>query len=220
MTATELVLEDSGTALAERTLGGSPPTEASRPGGDAAPSVSPDDLLPSARWPMAVPIALTIAFLVLIAMRRLSLRTEGLVEDSEDFREALRIWHPVIFAANPTPRGVKRHHNRLRFHAMRLRPQAEQSDWIDRMFAGPDGPPAGSPTEIPDETLVALGALEARDAALLQELDESGEITTGTNKGKEISEAIYEFQESFRDAWPPTSEQVTAFRALSSSVRA
>jgi hypothetical protein len=50
-------------------------------------------------------------------------RRPGLViDDSPEFRDALEIWSPLIFAKEGTPRSVKRFLNRLRYVASRQRP--------------------------------------------------------------------------------------------------
>ncbi|MEW5771170.1 MAG: P-loop NTPase fold protein [Pseudomonadota bacterium] len=61
-------------------------------------------------------------------------------DDSRDFAATLLDWHPVILRGDPTPRGVKRFVNRVRFLAMmeQSQPEAER---------------------IPDPELVALAAL-------------------------------------------------------------
>ncbi len=98
----------------------------------------------------------------------LSQRPELIVKDSTDFRDALAAWHPVIHRAAPTPRELKRFLNRVRYFAMRQRPQEENSTvWqqIVRRFQGkatPQVSPAASDSKdrrIPEDLLVALAAL-------------------------------------------------------------
>jgi hypothetical protein len=102
------------------------------------------------------------------------------VEDSADFREALRIFNQAIFAANPTPRGVKRFENRLRYFAMRSRGDDRPPDWIDRLF-GRLGHRVRTEdhrqeVDIPEPTLVALGVIAALDAGLLRQATQSGDV--------------------------------------------
>jgi hypothetical protein len=73
------------------------------------------------------------------------------VSDSIPFRDALKLWTPIVFRASPTPRGVKQYKNMLRYQAMRLRARAPASG--DKPIAEPD--------------LVALGAISLADRHLL-----------------------------------------------------
>jgi hypothetical protein len=45
---------------------------------------------------------------------------DPVVRDSDEFTEALRLWHPLVVRGQ-SPRGVKRFHNRVRYYAMRQR---------------------------------------------------------------------------------------------------
>lgn len=76
------------------------------------------------------------------------------VTDSQPFRDALRRWNAVILAAAGTPRGVKQYKNLLRYQAMRGRNPATNRPDDDA---------------IPDQHLVALGAVARADRALLTE---------------------------------------------------
>ena len=150
---------------------------------DKVPVLGPDDLGPNLLGRLAVPFAALGLLSGLFLLRRSSAKTTGQIVDSAHFDAALTIWHPVIFATNPTPRGVKRHHNRLRFHAMRVRPREELPDWIDDMFAATvttkdkaEGEAEAitdsvvgkdAAAEMSEEKIVALGAIEALDPSLL-----------------------------------------------------
>ena len=72
--------------------------------------------------------------------------------DSQPFREALKLWNPVIFLAARTPRAVKQYKNMLRYQAMRLRALQATGDANAR---------------IPEADLVALGAISLVDRAFL-----------------------------------------------------
>jgi hypothetical protein len=67
------------------------------------------------------------ALCVPVALLGRRLFTETVVDDSPHFREALRIWGPLIALRRRTPRAVKRFMNRLRFLAMRLRDIEEEN---------------------------------------------------------------------------------------------
>lgn len=118
---------------------------------------------PASSWllllpPTAVLIALALWFSrnrwlpwlhgkgVLPALRR-ALGQADRGSDKPEFGEALLDWHPVILLGDPTPRGVKRFVNRVRFLAMmeQSQPEAER---------------------IPDTLLVALAALHHARLAL------------------------------------------------------
>jgi photosystem II stability/assembly factor-like uncharacterized protein len=62
-----------------------------------------------------------IVLIVIGGIVRLSIERAKLEQDSKDFRIALRQWHPLIYAANATPRSMKRCVNRVRYYAMRQR---------------------------------------------------------------------------------------------------
>jgi photosystem II stability/assembly factor-like uncharacterized protein len=62
-----------------------------------------------------------ILLIVVCGIVRLSIERAKLEQDSKDFRTALRQWHPLLYAANATPRSMKRCVNRVRYYAMRQR---------------------------------------------------------------------------------------------------
>ncbi|HEX7681622.1 MAG TPA: P-loop NTPase fold protein, partial [Thermoanaerobaculia bacterium] len=62
-----------------------------------------------------------IVLIVIFGIVRLSIERAKLEQDSKDFRTALRQWHPLLYAANATPRSMKRCVNRVRYYAMRQR---------------------------------------------------------------------------------------------------
>jgi hypothetical protein len=128
-------------------------------------------------------------------------------DDSADFVAALNAWHDVIVHGDPTPRGIKRFVNRVRFLAM-----LEEAQKEDR---------------IPDDMLVALAALhhahvrlpddiaqlaeQAQWASLDEEFDEAEgkEAVQVGSANKAVSEAIGSMH-----SWPPTQTQWDRFRRL------
>ncbi|HYR30047.1 MAG TPA: P-loop NTPase fold protein [Thermoanaerobaculia bacterium] len=117
------------------------------PPGDAIPGEVRPHWLPN--WPM--PLFFVVLILVAAALRN---RKPGLiVHDSEEFVAALEAWQPLIFAKHRTPRSLKRFINRVRYLAMRQRPQADET----------------VPDEMPESALVAMAAMaQAPDGPALQ----------------------------------------------------
>lgn len=172
----------------------------------------------------------SLGFIViaLIVLQRMTAVHEDKVEDSESFRAALAIWHPAVFAADPTPRGVKRHQNRLRLQAMRLRPLHEKPDLIDSWFSkavrseeeesDPDKP------DISEPKLVALGGV----AALFENIpswstEDGGTIETTADETEAKKIAIIErcrknFKAKFSTDWPPKQKDIDAFKSLRQSL--
>ena len=74
-----------------------------------------------ATWPTRL---LTGVFFVLLATWAVMLllrRAELQTDDSPEFRDALRDWHPWVVFRRHTPRTIKRYLNRVRYVAMRYR---------------------------------------------------------------------------------------------------
>ncbi len=67
----------------------------------------------------------------LLLVQAASRTVEPIVHDSQDFKEALDIWHDVIAIDCRTPRAFKRFVNRLRFSAMRIRPPGADPTHFD-----------------------------------------------------------------------------------------
>jgi hypothetical protein len=167
----------------------------------------------------------TIA-IILIVLRRITAVHEDKVEDSESFRAALAIWHPAVFAADPTPRGVKRHQNRLRLQAMRLRPLHEKPDLIDSWFSKAAKPEESDPDrpDISEPKLVALGGV----AALFENIPswstlDGGSIATTTDETEAKKIAIIDrcrknFKAKFSTDWPPKQKDIDAFNSLRQSL--
>jgi hypothetical protein len=129
------------------------------------------------------------------------------VNDSDDFVEALNVWHDVIAFGDPNPRGIKRFANRVRYLAMMESEQGEE--------------------RIPDALLVALGALH--HAGLSYAKDQSGDekIVVESEIDKETrkitfgqADATHPVLKTAMDAiaktkdWPPTDAQLLRFKQL------
>jgi len=250
----------SATAAAAAAPAAQPPAPAAAiSGGPAAPAAGEEAAVATAPTVTAAeitvhpllpytPFLLPAMALVLVgfwvAGRLLAVR-EVVVEDSADFRQALRIFNKTIFAASPTPRGVKRFENRLRYFAMRSRGDDRPPDWIDHLF-GRLGQRVRKEeqreeVDIPEPTLVALGAIAGVDAEILKQASANGEpgidgvidmgllVDEETRGGDtsdaphreraELESAIEAFQRSFTGLWPPTGEQVRTFCDLSGTIR-
>ncbi|WP_284268960.1 KAP family P-loop NTPase fold protein [Bradyrhizobium iriomotense] len=164
-------------------------------------------------------VAIALLLILMLGARRITMAKEDKVEDSKDFRAALAVWHPAVFAADPTPRGIKRHQNRLRLQAMRLRPAHETPDLLDRWFA--IKPAAGTSLKISEPTLVALGGI----IALCQDIPDwsvrphPGPAAPRTAPSEAIiARCAQGFEQKFPDDWPPTKEAIDAFKALRRSL--
>lgn len=119
--------------------------------------------------------------------------------DSPAFAIALDVWHHVIIRGDPTPRGLKRFVNRVRFLAMLELAQPAEA-------------------RIPEDLLVALAALHhafARlpedAAALATGADWAGAIDAGESeaRARDIADAI-----RLSPSWPPSAEQWRRFRLM------
>ncbi|MDD5364245.1 MAG: P-loop NTPase fold protein [Gallionellaceae bacterium] len=126
--------------------------------------------------------------------------------DTLIFRAALEIWHEVIVTGDPTPRGIKRFVNRVRFLAMME--QALQEEQI------PEGVLVGlaalhhAKVKLPEDVADLLGEAEwdsTQDVALTQ---------TGT------ASLFDTIQHAIRTTpgWPPTPSQVSRFMAMVESM--
>lgn len=228
------------------------------------PSLIDRDLRPNEQWPYYLWSLIIALGLGLSGLRHSTILKEDMVEDSASFRDALRIWHEVVFVNMKTPRSLKRYQNRLRFFAMQLRPTSDGTDWIDAslkrtsaLYAKITGKDHSNDinTEkkveksaektsisLPDELLVAFGALNALSPEILEnepekleqslkgvlsELyktrlgkEDSGERKTDVETAIAVAQnnnlwnAIANHKNKFPESWPPTQEQINAFRKL------
>ncbi len=179
--------------------------------------------------------AIALAFILLLAMARLLSVREVEVSDSPDFGRAIALWSPVVYAANPTPRGVKRYKNRLRYFAMRLRGDDRPLDWIDRLFQRREFPmrrePADGDGTIDEATLIAIGALDALDPDLLtqapadrarlmeakirrRQADHGLQLGTDWN----TQTMVAEFNKAYPQAWNFGAEDVKRYRVLNRTI--
>ena len=161
---------DSGSAIAGlaapgQTAPGSPSTEGTQ--------TSNVVFIPGQR-PTGKPLALILllappVFLV-AAWWAFSQRPELIVKDSPDFQKALEIWRTVIHSKAATPRDLKRFLNRLRYLAMRQRPQEPTATYgekvLEKLASVLGKRTTKTPSEGPRNTLaeshlVALAALDA-----------------------------------------------------------
>jgi photosystem II stability/assembly factor-like uncharacterized protein len=126
---------------------------------------------------------MTLLVLIWIGSTILTRRPGLVVKDSTRFVDALRIWHPLVFARQPTPRATKRFMNYVRYLAMRQRIQSDSQPPLEHFLARlkarftnvESTPDATVPDEpealvIPDEVLVALSALQHLNPGCLREL--------------------------------------------------
>jgi hypothetical protein len=188
------------------------------------PSVTPEQLARPSPIEPFFGLALGLIVVGLIIVRRITAVHEDKVEDSRDFRLALAIWHPAAFAADPTPRGVKRHQNRLRLQAMRLRPLHEKPDLIDRWFGNNAEPKESDPgkPDITEPMLVALGGIGALFEEIPSWSTKDSEKSEGSADAAQMKKiAIIErcraiFREKFD--WPPKQSDVDAFKNLRQSL--
>ncbi|MEP3245285.1 MAG: P-loop NTPase fold protein [Sneathiella sp.] len=195
------------------------------------PSVSADSLtgerLDILLWLFLILVPLPLAYL----LKRVTMEPDETVRDTKSFRDALQIWNRAVFASNPTPRDMKRYHNRLRFNAMRLRRDGPVIGWLEKLFKVTRGSEPAV-IDIPEPTLVALGAVESFlpdliDGEKLFNINEfensirgklkdlNGSSSVAEAPGGESQDILTEFTENFPDFWPPSAEQIRQYRELS-----
>lgn len=137
-----------------------------------------------------------LAGILIVGSAGVARRPDVVEHDSPEFRVALGHWYPLVYAANPTPRAMKRFMNRVRYYAMIQRtPTKEPNVWqrnharwprvsaaVQRIFGRLEqresAPTTGSSktaqTEVsskslvPETELVALSALQHYDASWLE----------------------------------------------------
>ncbi len=102
--------------------------------------------------------ALAIALLLGGGITWLRYRPKPLVHDTDEFREALDVWLPLVFVRSPTPRAMKRFVNRVRFLAT-MAGSASSTPAPTAAEATPPAQTAAGPL-IPDAVLVMLSAIQ------------------------------------------------------------
>jgi hypothetical protein len=124
-------------------------------------------------WPFFAVFLLLATALVLFFKQS----GEMIIEDSPEFERALRIWHPLIYARQNTPRSVKRFINRVRYLAMQQRPVYENRSRWQALFLGierslgfdfPEASVKANTLVMPESVLVALAAMHYINPAWLQ----------------------------------------------------
>jgi hypothetical protein len=93
---------------------------------------------------------------LVIGTYRLFLPPPQLEKDTPAFKTALKCWYPLVFAATPTPRAVKRYLNRVRYLAMCDR----GSDRSPRRQVSPARRRIPGTGPMPEDVLVAWAALQ------------------------------------------------------------
>jgi hypothetical protein len=153
-------------------------------------------------WPIALLLASTGAVAVWLFTRKPGL----VVHDSDEFVAALEAWQPLLVARNRTPRSLKRFINRVRYLAMRQRPQEEDATMWRALRAALTGkrvpPPLVPDTQpIPEADLVALAAMTyaSRD---------------GKDHERELQRSIARHEERFgqfeQSRWAPQFARISA----------
>ena len=84
--------------------------------------------------PLALILLLALPAFLVAAWWAFSQRPELIVKDSPDFQKALEIWRTVIHSKATTPRDLKRFLNRLRYLAMRQRPQEPTATYGEKVL--------------------------------------------------------------------------------------
>ncbi len=125
-------------------------------------SDSPAEFIPGVQapalpWLPVLVAALIFAFGSYRVMSKLrqaeSEETAAVVDDSEPFSRALKVWNPVIASQLETPRELRRFMNRLRYSAVRLNGMAADS---------------GFENTLSEEEIVSLAALYLLDPACIE----------------------------------------------------
>ncbi len=154
-----------GQAIPGQTVPGGPSTEPER--------ASDVVFIPGQRAtgkPLAMILLPALPVFALAAWWAFSQRPELIVKDSPDFQKALKIWRTVIHSKATTPRDLKRFLNRLRYLAMRQRPQQQTPTYGEKVLQKlasllgkrTTKAPSESPrNDLPESHLVALAALDA-----------------------------------------------------------
>lgn len=188
-----------------------------------------------------------IAFIFVITLFGLfQLPPDPEVEDSEEFADALKTWHPWVSIKRQTPRSIKRYKNRVRYFAMRLRSDDEPQPVWKRLMQRLKGPSADDGTEeqssaeevqLQEPLLVALGAIhhcnnhwiedddlfrlvkEMKISELFDRSADDGMHKPSQEEIQELEDAIKKHATDFSGSWPPREEQRRKFIKLSKGIR-
>jgi hypothetical protein len=96
-------------------------------------TVTADQLDTRWRWAWWGLTFLAFAFVAFWGIEATFRRRQRIVQDSPKFKQALKVVTPLVHAANPTPRAIKRYQNRMRYLSMRLRPPERELSLVDWM---------------------------------------------------------------------------------------
>lgn len=134
-------------------LGASSPDTSS----DQAAEFTPGAQAPALPWLPVLVAALIFGFgsyRVMSKLRQTEFEeTAAVVDDSEPFSRALKVWNPVIASQLETPRELRRFMNRLRYSAVRLNGMTADSDFENTLS---------------EEEIVTLAALYLLDPACIE----------------------------------------------------
>jgi len=146
---------------------------------DKAAEFSPGAQAPALPWLPVLAAALIFGFGSYRVMRKLREAdpedTAAVVDDSEPFSRALKVWNPLIASQLETPRELRRFMNRLRYSAVRLNGMAADSAFENSLS---------------EEEIVSLAALYLLDPACIElcaEVDSADEFLSRvdlTGQGK------------------------------------
>jgi len=197
---------------------------------------------------MSLPMVAMIAFMLVVTLFGLfQLPPDPEVEDSKEFEDALKIWHPWVIMKRQTPRSIKRYKNRVRYFAMRLRSDDEPQPawkWLLQRLKGSSADKKSTEEEssadeasLQEPLLVALGAIHHCNNHWIEDddlfnlikvkkisefFDQSADDGMHKPSRKEIQElvdAINNHASSYPDMWPPKEEQRRKFIKLSRGIR-
>ena len=186
-----------------------------------------------------VPIVLILVVLTWVGRQRM--RADR-VEDSETFNNELGIWRPVILARRNTPRAIKRYLNRVRYLAMRLRPESPVENGggplVNLVHA--KFPDLQNQSEISthghilsEAMLVAMSAIEYCDRDWLEKDELFKKVHSGLahDLKKDLPDGVNEdvvdklvtcleaHIDNSLNQWPPSPEQRNAFSDIAAGVR-
>ncbi len=150
-------------------------------------------------------VALTLFALLVRAVRsqREALRTAGdVLDDSDEFVNALTDWYPLMATRLSTPRALKRFINRLRLLAMLLRGESEEpeADTID------------------ESSLVAIASIDRCLPGSSNIPFNEAEFQDKDDREAFKKAKAAHVSRSKDTAWPPDSNLVKRFKKISSSV--
>jgi len=219
-----------------------PKTEAEPPvNKPSGPVIIPGDNQPVSSLWFLLGLAAFVALAAVMIIRRLRMENV-VVSDTEDFRNALRIWSPIATYSRNSPRAIKRFGNRIRYLAMLQQgAQLDDKPWLDRAVetswnwlkarkrgtisreAPIDSTEQKREQALSEHRVVALGALHEycgegwkKFASDYWELTHSDDENSIESK---IHNATDAYEETTGVAWPPSDEEIEAFERSLRGVR-